>query len=224
MNQHFGHSHSHGTEKVSDRLLLGTVFINLGLSVFEFIAGLIAGSTALMADALHNTNDAAALLVAYVARRVSRKGGRSQVHFRLPPGRVDRGDDPIDRSDRGGALSALRGCSPFHRAGARAGGLDDGGGGGRPGRGHRHRMAPMVDVAGQSQRESRLFPQSYGRGGLGGCFARRRGGALARLVLDRSPADPRDLGLHSVYVFRHAPAHLLHSDGRRPPPISISTR
>lgn len=81
MNQHFGHSHSHGTEKVSDRLLLGTVFINLGLSVFEFIAGLIAGSTALMADALHNTNDAAALLVAYVARRVSRKGADHKFTF-----------------------------------------------------------------------------------------------------------------------------------------------
>ena len=81
MHQHSGHSHSHGTEKVSDRVLLGTVSINLGLSVFEFIAGLIAGSTALMADALHNTNDAAALLVAYVARRVSRKGADHKFTF-----------------------------------------------------------------------------------------------------------------------------------------------
>ncbi|MFP4352303.1 MAG: cation diffusion facilitator family transporter [Puniceicoccaceae bacterium] len=81
MHQHSGHSHSHGTEQVSDRLLLATVFINLGLSVFEFIAGLISASTALMADALHNTNDAAALLVAYVARRVSRKGADHKFTF-----------------------------------------------------------------------------------------------------------------------------------------------
>jgi len=68
------HSHSHGTEEISDKVLLWAVIINVGLSVFEFIGGAIAGSVALMADALHNTNDAAALLVAYIARKISRKG------------------------------------------------------------------------------------------------------------------------------------------------------
>lgn len=68
------HDHSHGTENLSDRVLLWTVAVNFGLSVFEFAAGLISGSVALMADALHNTNDAAALLIAYIARKISRKG------------------------------------------------------------------------------------------------------------------------------------------------------
>lgn len=66
-------SHSHGTKDVSDTALVWSIIINLSLSVFEFIAGAISGSVALMADALHNTNDAAALLVAYVARRIGRK-------------------------------------------------------------------------------------------------------------------------------------------------------
>ena len=35
------HNHSHGTENVSDGVLLWTVIVNLGLSVFEFVAGAI---------------------------------------------------------------------------------------------------------------------------------------------------------------------------------------
>ncbi|MEX2382848.1 MAG: cation diffusion facilitator family transporter, partial [Opitutales bacterium] len=73
MSEHH-HHHSHGTEGVGDGVLLWTVIVNLGLSVFEFVAGIISGSVALMADALHNTNDAAALLIAYIARKISRKG------------------------------------------------------------------------------------------------------------------------------------------------------
>ena len=75
------HHHDHGTENVSDNVLLWSVIINLGLSLFEFIAGVIAGSVALMADAAHNTNDAAALLIAYVARRFSRKSANDQFTF-----------------------------------------------------------------------------------------------------------------------------------------------
>ncbi len=75
------HNHSHGTDDIPDRTLLWTVLVNLGLSVFEFIAGAIAGSVALMADALHNTNDAGALLIAYVARKISRKGADHRFTF-----------------------------------------------------------------------------------------------------------------------------------------------
>lgn len=75
------HNHHHETENVSDRVLLWTVVVNLGLSVFEFLAGVISGSVALMADALHNTNDAAALLIAYIARKISRKGADEKFTF-----------------------------------------------------------------------------------------------------------------------------------------------
>lgn len=75
------HAHDHGMENVSDRALLGAVIVNVGLSMFEFAAGLISGSVALMADALHNTNDAAALVIAYVARRISRKGADEYFTF-----------------------------------------------------------------------------------------------------------------------------------------------
>lgn len=75
------HDHSHGTENVSDSVLLWCIIVNLGLSIFEFVAGAISGSVALMADALHNTNDAAALLIAYIARKISRKGSDEHYTF-----------------------------------------------------------------------------------------------------------------------------------------------
>ena len=75
------HNHSNETENMSDTVLLWTVAANLGLSVFEFAAGLISGSVALMADALHNTNDAGALLIAYIARRIAKKGPDEKFTF-----------------------------------------------------------------------------------------------------------------------------------------------
>lgn len=76
-----GHDHSHGIADVSDAALLWAVSLNIALSVFEFVGGIIAGSVALMADALHNTNDAAALLIAYIARKISRKGADQRYTF-----------------------------------------------------------------------------------------------------------------------------------------------
>ena len=75
------HTHSHGTENISNKVLLWTVIINLGLSVFEFAAGALSGSVALIADALHNTNDAGALLVAYIARKISSRGADETFTF-----------------------------------------------------------------------------------------------------------------------------------------------
>lgn len=80
--EHSKHSHhDHGTADVSDKALLLAIFLNLGLSVFEFLAGLFSGSVALMADALHNTNDAAALIVAFVARKIGRRAADERYTF-----------------------------------------------------------------------------------------------------------------------------------------------
>lgn len=49
------------------------VFINLVLTVAQIIAGVLSGSLALVADALHNLSDAASLLLALIARKVSRR-------------------------------------------------------------------------------------------------------------------------------------------------------
>ncbi len=78
-HNHAGHgsgshsSHTHDLSGVSDRRLLWAIGLNQLLTVGQIIAGAVSGSLALLADALHNFNDAMALLVAYIARRVSRR-------------------------------------------------------------------------------------------------------------------------------------------------------
>lgn len=83
MSSHSGHSHGHdhGTEDVSDAGLLWAVILNLLLTVVEVVAGIISGSLSLIADAVHNTSDAGALLIAYIARKVSRKTSDDRFTF-----------------------------------------------------------------------------------------------------------------------------------------------
>ena len=76
-HRHEGHEHglTRGGEMqhVSDSRLLWSVLLNHVLTVAQVVAGFISGSVALLSDAAHNFNDANALLIAYVARRISRK-------------------------------------------------------------------------------------------------------------------------------------------------------
>lgn len=81
------HGHSHGLTQsdqlagVSDRRLLWCVGLNHLLTVGQVIGGLLSGSVALLSDAAHNFNDANALLIAYVARRISRRDPSARYTF-----------------------------------------------------------------------------------------------------------------------------------------------
>jgi cobalt-zinc-cadmium efflux system protein len=66
------HDHSHGNEHLSDRRLVVAIGLNLLLTVVEAVAGVLAGSLALVADALHNFSDCGSLIIALVARRIGR--------------------------------------------------------------------------------------------------------------------------------------------------------
>ena len=66
-------SHDHGTEKLSDGRLLVAVAANVLLTVAQIIGGIVSGSLALIADALHNFSDAASLGLALFARRIGRR-------------------------------------------------------------------------------------------------------------------------------------------------------
>lgn len=58
---------------MSDGRLLGAVAVNVLLTVAQIIGGALSGSLSLIADALHNLNDAASLALALVARKIGRK-------------------------------------------------------------------------------------------------------------------------------------------------------
>ena len=65
--------HDHGAEEMSDVRLVWAVIVNVGLTFAQIIGGIASGSLSLIADALHNFSDAAALGLALFARRIGRR-------------------------------------------------------------------------------------------------------------------------------------------------------
>ncbi|HEX6982488.1 MAG TPA: cation diffusion facilitator family transporter [Balneolaceae bacterium] len=74
------HGHSHGEGQTEGRLWI-SIFLNLGITLAEFIGGLISGSLSLLSDALHNLNDTTSLGVSLVARKVSKKEANREKTF-----------------------------------------------------------------------------------------------------------------------------------------------
>src|SRR3954469_9574695 len=66
------HDHSHSHEHASDQRLVLALALNLLLTVVEVIAGLLSGSLALVADAVHNLSDCGSFVLALIARRIGR--------------------------------------------------------------------------------------------------------------------------------------------------------
>ncbi|MGB1882299.1 MAG: cation diffusion facilitator family transporter [Gammaproteobacteria bacterium] len=64
--------HHHHQDLIGRRLWIA-VIVNLTLTVVEVVGGIVAGSLALIADALHNFSDAASLLLALLAHQIARR-------------------------------------------------------------------------------------------------------------------------------------------------------
>ncbi|MAW64082.1 MAG: cation transporter [Acidimicrobiaceae bacterium] len=78
MTPHHFHPHGHVSDTdqrgdTSDARLVGAICVNGVLSVVQVVGGLLSGSLALVADALHNLSDAGALIIALVSRRIGRR-------------------------------------------------------------------------------------------------------------------------------------------------------
>lgn len=75
-DHHHGHGHGHGHHHHvpnSFKGLIAAVALNVLLVLAQVVAGLLSGSLALLADALHNFSDGASILIALIARKVARK-------------------------------------------------------------------------------------------------------------------------------------------------------
>jgi cobalt-zinc-cadmium efflux system protein len=68
---HTGHINVKNTNGI--RRLILALFVNLVLTVVQVVGGILSGSLALVADAIHNFSDAASLLIALIARRWAEK-------------------------------------------------------------------------------------------------------------------------------------------------------
>ena len=75
------HHHHHVDPGAGDGRLWGAVAVNLGLTVAQVIGGIVSGSLAMIADALHNFSDAISLIIAVVARKIARRPASSDMSF-----------------------------------------------------------------------------------------------------------------------------------------------
>lgn len=76
-----GHSHDHGSEALRGGAFGAAVAINVLLTGVEVAVGIASSSTALIADGLHNLNDAAALVIAWWAARMAKRKADERFTF-----------------------------------------------------------------------------------------------------------------------------------------------
>lgn len=73
MSAHRHDHHGHLGAEAGDRRVLWAVAVNIVLTLAQVIGGVLAGSLALVADAIHNLSDAISLGIAFAARRIARR-------------------------------------------------------------------------------------------------------------------------------------------------------
>ncbi|CTQ31322.1 cation diffusion facilitator family transporter [Jannaschia rubra] len=76
-----GHSHSHIDPEAGDRKVMAAIAVNLGLTVAQIVAGVVSGSLAMIADAVHNLSDALSLVIAFAARKIARRPSDARMTF-----------------------------------------------------------------------------------------------------------------------------------------------
>ncbi|NOG31456.1 cation transporter [Halomonas sp. TBZ9] len=75
------HHHHHLDPESGDRRVSIAIWANGLLTLAQLVGGVLAGSLALIADALHNFSDMAALVIAFAARKIARRPADAQMTF-----------------------------------------------------------------------------------------------------------------------------------------------
>lgn len=75
------HGHAHIDPASGDRRVSIAIWANAVLTVAQVLGGILSGSLALIADALHNFSDMASLVIAFVARKVARRPADEHMTF-----------------------------------------------------------------------------------------------------------------------------------------------
>ena len=65
------HGHAHIDPESGDQRVAIAIWANGLLTVAQIVGGILSGSLALIADALHNFSDMASLVIAFAARKIS---------------------------------------------------------------------------------------------------------------------------------------------------------
>ena len=75
------HAHGHIDPKSGDRRVSIAIWANGLLTVVQIVGGILSGSLALIADALHNFSDMASLVIAFAARKIARRPADERMTF-----------------------------------------------------------------------------------------------------------------------------------------------
>jgi len=75
------HDHAHMEPKEGDRRVAIAIWANGLLTVAQIVGGILSGSLALIADALHNFSDMASLVIAFFARKIARRPADKRMTF-----------------------------------------------------------------------------------------------------------------------------------------------
>lgn len=75
------HHHHHLDPESGDRRVSIAIWANGLLTLAQLVGGVLAGSLALIADALHNFSDMAALVIAFAARKIARRPADAKMTF-----------------------------------------------------------------------------------------------------------------------------------------------
>ncbi len=75
------HGHAHIDPDSGDRRVSIAIWANALLTVAQILGGILSGSLALIADALHNFSDMASLVIAFAARKIARRPADDRMTF-----------------------------------------------------------------------------------------------------------------------------------------------
>ncbi|WP_448329523.1 cation diffusion facilitator family transporter [Sulfitobacter sp. M13] len=75
------HDHAHMEPKEGDRRVAIAIWANGLLTVAQIVGGILSGSLALIADAIHNFSDMASLVIAFGARKIARRPADAKMTF-----------------------------------------------------------------------------------------------------------------------------------------------
>jgi len=75
------HHHHHVSAETGDARVAWAVAVNMALTLAQIVGGILSGSLALIADALHNFSDAISLIIAFGARRIARRPANPAMSF-----------------------------------------------------------------------------------------------------------------------------------------------
>ncbi|MCQ0090315.1 MULTISPECIES: cation diffusion facilitator family transporter [Rhodobacterales] len=75
------HDHAHMEPKEGDRRVAVAIWANGLLTVAQIVGGILSGSLALIADAIHNLSDMASLVIAFGARKIARRPADAKMTF-----------------------------------------------------------------------------------------------------------------------------------------------